>query len=94
MPALQDMENFLIILIWTGFVLLSLSIITATLFFFGSEETVPLFKSLFSIASWLVFAIFLIGRYLQGWRAKTVTYWVISGFALLFMAYFGTRIFL
>jgi len=94
MPALQDMENFLIILIWTGFILLSLSIITATLFFIGSEEAVPLLKSLFSIASWLVFAIFLIGRHLQGWRAKTVTYWAISGFALLFMAYFGTRIFL
>ncbi len=94
MPALQDMENFLIILIWTGFILLTLSLITAMLFFKGSEVAIPLFKSLFSIASWLVFAIFLIGRYLQGWRAKTVTYWAISGFALLFVAYFGTRLFI
>jgi len=94
MPALQDMENFLIILIWTGFLLLTLSIATASFILSGSATTVPMFKSLFSIASWLVFAIFLIGRYFQGWRAKTVTYWAISGFALLFMAYFGTRIFL
>lgn len=94
MPALQDMENFLIILIWTGFILLSLSLVTAMLFFIGSEQAVPIFKSMFSVLSWLVFAIFLIGRHFQGWRAKTVTYWAISGFALLFMAYFGTRIFL
>ncbi len=94
LPALQDMENFLIILIWTGFILLTLSLITTTLFLKGSDVAIPLFKSLFSIVSWLVFAIFLIGRHLKGWRAKTVSYWAISGFVLLFMAYFGTRIFL
>jgi len=91
MPALQDMENFLYILIWTGFILLTLAILTAVLFLTGQGNPIPLHKPILAIASWLVFAVFLVGRYQQGWRGKTATRWTISGFALLFLAYFGTR---
>lgn len=91
MPALQDMENFLYVLIWTGFALLSLSIITAILFMPRTDAHIPLQKPILSIASWLVFATFLLGRYRKGWRGKTAAHWTISGFVLLFLAYFGTR---
>ncbi len=91
MPALQDMENFLYLLIWTGFILLSLSIITAILFMPSTGAAIPLHKPILSIASWLVFAAFLLGRHLKGWRGKTAVHWTISGFILLFLAYFGTR---
>jgi len=92
MPALQDMENFLYILIWTGFILLTFSISTAFLFMTdGNLGVVPLHKPILSIAAWFVFAIFLIGRHLKGWRGRTAVHWTISGFSLLFLAYFGTR---
>ncbi|NNJ72679.1 MAG: cytochrome c biogenesis protein CcsA, partial [Enterobacterales bacterium] len=52
---------------------------------------VPLHKPILSIASWLVFGGFIIGRFRKGWRAKTAAAWTIIGFLLLFLAYFGTR---
>jgi len=91
MPALQDMENFLYILIWIGFILLTLSILTAIFFMPHTGSPVPLHKPILSIASWAVFATFLVGRYRKGWRGKTAVHWTISGFVLLFLAYFGTR---
>ncbi len=91
MPALQDMENFLFILVWTGFILLTLSLITAALFMTDTGNEIPMHKPLLAIASWLVFAVFLIGKHLKGWRGKTTVHWTISGFVLLFLAYFGTR---
>lgn len=91
MPALQDMEEFLYVLIWTGFILLSFAILTAVIFMPGSGAPVPIHKPVLSIASWLVFAIFLIGRHRKGWRGRTAVHWTISGFILIFLAYFGTR---
>lgn len=91
LPALQDMENFLYVLIWTGFALLSLSILTAVIFMPETSAPIPAHKMVLSLASWLVFAIFLVGRYREGWRGKTAVHWTISGFFLLFLAYFGTR---
>lgn len=92
MPALQDMEQFLYVLIWIGFVLLSFAILTPVIFMPEQiSNSIPLHKPILSVASWLVFAIFLIGRYRKGWRGKTAANWTISGFALLFLAYFGTR---
>ena len=91
MPSLQDMEEFLYVLIWTGFTLLSLSILTAILFMPRTGASIPLHKPILSISSWLVFATFLIGRHRKGWRGKTAVKWTISGFVLIFLAYFGTR---
>ena len=91
LPALQDMENFLYILIWTGFGLLSLSILTAIIFMPRTGAEIPLHKPILSVSSWLVFAYFLQGRYRKGWRGKKAALWTISGFILLFLAYFGTR---
>lgn len=91
MPSLQDMEKFLYVLIWSGFILLSLSILTAILFMPRTGASMPLHKPILSISSWLVFATFLVGRYRKGWRGKTAAKWTISGFVLVFLAYFGTR---
>ncbi len=100
MPSLQDMEQFLYVLIWSGFALLSVSILTAINLYMPGDmpasttdngSTMPLHKPILSVASWLVFAIFLIGRTIKGWRGKTATRWTMAGFILLFLAYFGTR---
>jgi len=91
MPSLQDMEQFLYILIWSGFVFLTLSIISAVLFTPNTGASVPLHKPILSISSWLVFATLLAGRHFKGWRGHTVTRLTIVGFSMLFLAYFGTR---
>lgn len=91
MPALQDMEDFLFILIWTGFILLSFSILTAIIFMPDTGGDIPLHKPILSIASWITFATLLIGRHRNGWRGKMASRWTIAGFVLIFLAYFGTR---
>ena len=39
-----------------------------------------------------VFAVLLFGRWRFGWRGRTATIWALSGFALLALAYFGSKI--
>jgi len=91
MPALQDMENFLFVLIWSGFILLTFSILTAIIFMPNTGGEVPLHKPILSVSSWITFAILLIGRHRNGWRGKTASRWTIAGFILIILAYFGTR---
>ncbi|MFT5451265.1 MAG: ABC-type uncharacterized transport system permease subunit [Enterobacterales bacterium] len=91
MPALQDMEDFLFILVWIGFILLSLLIFTAIFFMTQTGADISLHKPLLSVASWITFAILLIGRHKNGWRGKMASRWSIAGFVLIFLAYFGTR---
>ena len=91
LPPLRDMEKFLYFLIYFGFILLTLTIITAMLFMPVTDGEVPLHKPILATASWLVFGGFIIGRHRKGWRAKTAAHWTITGFVLLFLAYFGTR---
>ena len=45
-----------------------------------------------SIASWVVFAILLLGRHRLGWRGRTAIRWTLSGFFLLVLAYFGSKV--
>ncbi len=91
LPALQDMERLLFLLITVGFILLTLAIITAILFMPSGGENFSLHKPILSVASWLTLGIFLLGHLKYGWRGKTAVYWTMAGFILLFLAYFGTR---
>lgn len=71
-----------------GFVVLSLTLVLGALF------AQPLrwdHKTLFSVMSWVVFAILLAGRRWLGWRGKTAIGWLYAGSALLLLAYVGSR---
>lgn len=48
-------------------------------------------KSIFSILSWAVFAVLLLGRWRLGWRSRTAVRMLYSGSALLLLAYVGSR---
>jgi ABC-type uncharacterized transport system permease subunit len=45
----------------------------------------------FSVLSWLVFAILLTGRYQFGWRGRQAVRWLYAGSTLLLLAYVGSR---
>lgn len=94
LPPLQDMEEVLFQIIWTGFVLLSLSLLSATLFadrIFG-RPFVWDHHTVLSLVAWLVFAILLLGRARWGWRARTAVGWTLSGYGIILLAYFGVKI--
>jgi ABC-type uncharacterized transport system permease subunit len=38
-----------------------------------------------------MFGGLLIGRFRYGWRGKTAIVWTLSGFAVLILAYFGSK---
>jgi ABC-type uncharacterized transport system permease subunit len=48
-------------------------------------------KTVFSVLSWLTFAVLLLGRSRFGWRGKRAVYLLYAGTGFLFMAYVGSR---
>ncbi|HSQ10792.1 MAG TPA: cytochrome c biogenesis protein CcsA, partial [Burkholderiaceae bacterium] len=93
LPPLLAMETVLFRLITAGFVLLTATLVSGVFF---SEQTFgrPLrldHKSVFTIAAWLVFGGLLVGRLSFGWRGRTALRWTLIGFAMLMLAYVGSR---
>jgi ABC-type uncharacterized transport system permease subunit len=94
MPPLQTLENFLFQLIWIGFFLLSLTILSGLLFvhdLFGQHLAQ---KTILTICAWVMFAILLWGRVRYGWRGRVAIRWALSGYATLVAAYFGSKLIL
>ncbi len=91
MPPLQTMEKLLFELVWTGFIFLSLSILTGIIFIDDILAQKLTHKTVFSIISWVIYAILLAGRHALGWRGATAIRCVLGGFVALMLAYFGTK---
>ncbi len=92
-PPLLVQEKILFRLIWIGFVLLTLSIITGVAVSMRLTGVLLPFdhKTVFTMMSWVVFGLLLLGRALRGWRGRFALRWTLVGFALLMIAYTGTR---
>lgn len=92
MPPLQTMEELLFRLIWTGELLLTLSIVTGALFLEDMFAQHLAHKTVLSIVGWAVFAVLLLGRHRFGWRGTRAVKWTVVGFCLLILAYFGSKL--
>lgn len=93
LPPLMTMEKLLFRMLLIGFVLLTLTVGSGVFFseaLFGKPLTVD-HKTLFAFASWGIFATLLVGRHAWGWRGKRALRWTLAGFALLILAYVGSR---
>jgi ABC-type uncharacterized transport system permease subunit len=93
LPPLLAMETVLFRLITAGFLLLTATLVSGVFF---SEQLFgrPLrfdHKTVFTIAAWLVFGGLLAGRLFFGWRGRTALRWTLIGFAMLMLAYVGSR---
>ncbi len=91
LPPLRGMEALLFQLLGSGFVLLSVSLITGWLFVADLFAQDLVHKTVLSMLAWLVFGGLLVGRYQAGWRGRTAIRWTLSGFALLALGYFGSK---
>ena len=79
--------------IGAGFILLTLALGSGMLFselIFDKAMSAD-HKSVFGLASWLVFAALLAGRLIYGWRGRTALRWTMTGFMFLLLAYIGSR---
>ncbi len=92
LPPLETMETLLFRLIATGFLLLTLSLLSGMVYVEDLFAQHLVHKTVLSIAAWAVFAVLLWGRWRSGWRGRTAIRWTLGGFAVLAIAYFGSKL--
>ena len=93
LPAIMTMEKILFRLVFLGFILLTLTVLSGVIF---AEQVLGVafkwdHKTLLSLLSWGLFGVLLIGRKWRGWRGKTVLTFTMGGFFALLLAYVGSR---
>ena len=92
LPPLQVMEKLLFQMIGVGFTLLTVALLTGFFFIEDIFAQHLVHKTILSIAGWIIFGVLLWGRWRFGWRGRTAIRWTLSGFALLALAYFGSKL--
>lgn len=91
LPPLQTMESRLFQVIALGFLLLSASLLSGLWFIQDWFAQHLVNKTLLSISAWVIFGVLLWGRRRYGWRGRAAIQWVLSGYATLILAYFGSK---
>lgn len=92
LPPLTVMERTMFQLTGIAFVLLSLGLAVGTLYIEDVRAQHLSHKIVFSLLAWLTFAVLLAGRYWRRWRGRLAVKYVIGGFALLAVGFFGSKI--
>ena len=93
LPPMETMESLMFLMIFSGFSLLTLTLVSGVLFseaVFGKPLQFT-HHTVLSIAAWFVFGILLLGHWKLGWRGRTAIRWTLIGFVLLVLAYFGSK---
>lgn len=92
-PPIMPMERLLFQIITIGFILLTLTVVSGI--FFTEQLFHQAFKinhkTVFSMMAWVIFGALLLGRRIQGWRGRVAVRWTLSGFAVLLLAYVGSK---
>lgn len=92
LPPLDLTEQLLFTLLRAGFWLLSLALASG---FFYLEDMFGqrlVHKTALSCVGWAIFGVLLFGRWKFGWRGKKAVQWTLVGYAVLILAYFGSKL--
>lgn len=92
LPPLQTMESLLFQMLGAGLFFLTISLVSGFIFIDDLFAQHLVHKTVLSIVAWIIFSCLLIGRMRYGWRGKTAVRWTLTGFILLLLAYFGTKL--
>ncbi|MEE9447769.1 MAG: cytochrome c biogenesis protein CcsA [Arenicellales bacterium] len=94
LPALQSMETLLFQILWLGFAVLSLTLIFGIYTNAQHTGSALIFNHhiVLTLATWLGYAILLIGRHFWGWRGRQASIYTIICYSLFLLGYFGPRI--
>jgi ABC-type uncharacterized transport system permease subunit len=92
LPPLQTMETLLFDIVWTGQITLTLAIASGFVFLEDMFAQHLVHKTILSILAWAIFSVLLWGRHYLGWRGGIAIRWILSGFCLLMLAYFGSKL--
>lgn len=91
LPPLESLETTLFTALSAGFALLTLALFSGLMFLQDIFAQHLLHKTVLSLIAWGVFAILLLGRLKLGWRGRQAVHWVLAGYGLLALSYFGSR---
>ncbi|RDB44887.1 cytochrome C biogenesis protein [Halomonas sp. DQ26W] len=91
LPPLTTMERVLFELIWSGMILLTLAIVSGFIFVESMFAQHLAHKTILSLAAWVIFAILLISHHILGWRGMRAMRWMLGGYSVLLLAYFGSK---
>ena len=94
LPSLVAMDALLFRLVLSGFVLLTLTLMSGVLFseeLFGRPFKLT-HKNLLGVLSWMIFGSLLLGRWGYGWRGRRAVRWTLSGFVILVLGYVGQKV--
>ncbi len=91
---LETTEKLLIGVAAAGFAGLTLSIASGSAFVNDLIEQHLAHKFALSLLAWIIFGVLLGGRFVAGWRGRRVVKLYLWGFAILCLAYFGSRVIL
>lgn len=92
LPPMETLERLLFQMIFAGFSLLTLTLLSGLLFIHNLFAQHLAQKTVLSICAWCIFAVLLWGRQQYGWRGKTAVRWALTGYATLVLAYFGSKL--
>ncbi len=93
LPSLVAMDSLLFQMILAGFLLLTATLASGVFFseaLFGKPFLLN-HKVVFSFLSWLIYAGLLAGRQFWGVRGRRAARWTLVGFAMLLVAYVGSK---
>ncbi|MEM7452467.1 MAG: cytochrome c biogenesis protein CcsA, partial [Pseudomonadota bacterium] len=91
LPPLMATERFLATLTASGFVFLLLAIVSGFVFVDNLFAQHLMHKTVLSILGTIIFGALVIGRLAAGWRGRRMLQLYLAGFALLILAYFGSK---
>ena len=91
---LETTEKLLFGVAAAGFAGLTLAIASGSSFVNDLVEQHLAHKFGLSLLAWVVFGVLLAGRFFKGWRGKRAVRLYLAGFAVLCLAYFGSRLIL
>lgn len=92
LPPLETMEGLLFAMVGAGFLLLTAAIATGFLTLEDMFAQHVVHKTVLTLLAWLVFGGLLVGRHFLGWRGHTAIRWTVSGFVLLLLGFFGSKL--
>lgn len=92
-PPLLTQERLLFRLIWVAFTTLTFTIVTGALITLAMTGKWLLLdhKTVFTLLSWITFAVLLTGRILRGWRGRIALRYTMIGFVFVVLSYSGSR---
>lgn len=91
LPPMEALERAVFSMVLAGFVALSLALLSGFLFVDNLFSQHLIHKTALSIVAWCIFGTLLVGRHRFGWRGRQALRFLLTGYVILALAYFGTK---